>query len=186
MISNCVNAINSLLGDLQSDSTIISFTPLTLESPFIDVTYHPSPPIGFTLRSLRNAIVSLGPFTIFSIRATDTLDDLARRAQRKETRSLSIRLAITFIFAVPTFIIAMLGMAFLNPDNSFRRYLETPVWGSAPRGTICLFILATPVQFGVGSMFYERAWKGVRGVWRRDGPGRWKVRAPRFADVLKR
>lgn len=62
-------------------------------------------------------------------------------------------------------------------------FWETAIWGSASRGTIALWILATPVQFGVGSLFYTRAWKGVKGVWRRGGEHRWRDRMLRWGSM---
>lgn len=136
----CVNAINSLL----RESALHSFTPLTLTSPYTTIIYTPTPPSGLTLLSLRTSIAALGPFSIYPIRASETLDALARSAQAKEATALAIRVFVTFLFAIPTFVIAIVGMSILTESNAFRQYLEQKVIGSADRGTVILFALATP------------------------------------------
>lgn len=179
----CSTAINRLLEGLHAAGTIASFTPLEFELPVTTITYVPSPPDGFTLRTLRSQIADLGPFTIHPIKANDTLDDLARKAQGREARALAVRVGITFLFAIPTFLIAVVAMSLLAPTHPLRRYFEASLVGSASRGTIALWILATPVQFGIGAMFYTRAWKGVKGVWRRGGADKWKNRLLRWGSM---
>lgn len=39
------------------------------------------------------------------------------------------------------------------------------------------------VQFGIGSIFYSRAFKGVRSVWRRQGPTKWRDRLLRWGSM---
>ena len=181
--STCSDSINDLLRSLQSTSDITSFTPLTHANPFTTLTYTPRPPSGFTLRKLNASISSLGPFAIYPIRASDVLTTLARAAQARESRSILVRLVTAFAFAIPTFVIAIVAMSLLPSSHPLAHYFSTPVWGNASRATVALFVLATPVQFGVGSLFYVRAWKSLRGVWKRGGQGRWKSRLLRWGSM---
>lgn len=178
----CSSAINTLLDD---EPAIQSFTPLSISNPTTTLTYLPSPPDGFTLRSLKVAIESLGPFFVTPVRQSTILDQLSRNSQRKEARDLALRVFIAFLFSIPTFLIAILP-SFLPSPSPYRNYLDGEILGSASRGTLLLWVLATPVQFGVGSLFYTRSWKGVRGVWRRGGERKWKRRFLRWGsmDVL--
>lgn len=57
---------------------------------------------------------------------------------------------VAFALAIPTFVIAIVGMTLMKKDDPFRIYWETPVWGGAGKGTVVLFVFATIVQFGVG------------------------------------
>lgn len=179
--SNCSTAINDLLSSLHSSGSLASFTPLTLASPITSLTYTASP--TFTLRTLRSRITSLGPFTVVPLHTSSTLSTLSSASQAREAAHILLLLGIAFLFTIPTFIIGVVVMSLLSSSSPLARYFATPLWGSASRGTIALFALATPVQFGVGAFFYARAWKGVRGVWRRGGKGRWKVRLLRWGSM---
>jgi Cu+-exporting ATPase len=68
----------------------------------------------------------------------------------REARRLTTLFAIALLFAIPTFVIAIVGMTILPSSNKFRMWCETPLWGGANRSIIILWILATFVQFGVG------------------------------------
>lgn len=181
--SKCSSAINAHLSSLQSSSLIVSFTPATLEQPYTTVTYLPRPPTTFTLRHLQSQIASLGPFTIHPVNASTTLASLSQRATTRESQHLLTLLLIAFAFAIPTFLIAIVFMTLLPTSHPLAMYFTDPVWGSASRGTLALFALSTPVQFGVGAMFYQHAWKSVRGVWKRSGEGKWRNRFLRWGSM---
>lgn len=183
--SNCSSAINAHLEALQRSSSIISYTPLSISHPVTTLVYIPSPPDGFTLRLLRASLADLGPFTLHPLTLASTLSVLAAKSQAKEARKVSLYLLATFIAAIPTFIIGVVFMSLVSPSNHLAQYFAEPIWGSATRGTIALFILATPVQFGAGSLFYSRAWKGLKGVWKRTRgkKGGWKERLWRWGSM---
>ncbi|GAA96235.1 uncharacterized protein L969DRAFT_100732, partial [Mixia osmundae IAM 14324] len=180
MCSDCIGKVNKALQDLVEAHPFaeLSYEPVEIFDVAEDIeslirlSYLPQPP-AFTIRSIKQAIEALG--FKFSIQREDTLQDRAQRSQERERMRILIRLFICFLFAIPTFTIAVLGMTLLPSSNSFRAQLDTPAWGQASRGTLALFALATPVQFGVGQFFYTRAYKSLRGVWRsRRGQVSWK------------
>ncbi|SCV73577.1 BQ2448_7503 [Microbotryum intermedium] len=178
--SKCSSAINTHLDSLQAAGTILSFQPCSMASPVLSLTYVPQPPDGFTLRTLRSSIMSFGPFTLHPVHTSSVLTLLARQAQARESRSILLRLLITVLFAIPTFIIGIIFVSLLPSSHSLRHYFEEPLWGSASRAMIVLSILATPVQFGVGFFFYQRAWHSLRGVWKRGG---WKEKLLRWGSM---
>ncbi|SCZ95076.1 BZ3500_MvSof-1268-A1-R1_Chr11-3g03586 [Microbotryum saponariae] len=178
--SKCSMAINTYLDSLQTAGTIISFDPCSMASPALSLTYVPQPPHGFTLRTLRSSIESFGPFTLHPVHTSSVLTLLARQAQARESRLILLRLCITVLFAIPAFIIGIVFVSLLPSSKSLRRYFEEPLWGSASRAMVVLFILATPVQFGVGFFFYQRAWHSLRGVWRRGG---WREKLLRWGSM---
>ncbi|KAF8583040.1 heavy metal translocatin [Ramaria rubella] len=159
----CVEKVNSTLDSL-SRSHALSFVPITLDRATTTITYSPRPPT-FTLRYIRDEVTSLG-FTM-SVIHVDSLEERATRARIREQHHILIRFAITFFFAIPTFVVAVVGMSLLSSTNPFREHLEMPVWGNASRATVILFALSTPVQFGVGWVFYDHTWKSLKGVWRK-------------------
>lgn len=176
----CSSAITSVLGSLQDDGSLISATPISMANPYTTISYIPQPPAGFTLRTLRSKITALGPFTLVPIHAASTLSALAAASQARESRAVLLRFLLTFLFAIPTFIIAIVIGSLLPSSHHFRQYFETPLWGSASRAMIALFVLATPVQLGIGSFFYSRAVKSLRGVWKR---GSWTDRLLRWGSM---
>ncbi|KIJ47550.1 hypothetical protein M422DRAFT_163902, partial [Sphaerobolus stellatus SS14] len=160
--SDAVNKVTNTLTDL-AEKHSLTFTPIILPTSQTTVTYTPHPS-SLTIRTIINAITSHG-FTA-SAQAPTSLEDRAAVARIREERYILLLVIISFIFAIPTFIVAVVGMSLLKGSNGFQMQLDTPVWGNATLGTVILFALATPVQFGVGSFFYKRALKGVKSVWR--------------------
>jgi|TARA_Y100000310_G_C20696343_1_gene826000 Cu+-exporting ATPase len=65
--------------------------------------------------------------------------------KKKEIAKLKYKLFLSFIFALPTFI---LGMFFMNNPIPYQNYI--------------LWFLATPVQFYVGAQFYKGAWGALK------------------------
>lgn len=178
--SKCSSAINALLSSLQADGDLLSFTSISMSNPTTNITYIPQPPSGFTLRTLRTKITALGPFTLLPLHSASTLSTLAAASQARESRAVLTRFLITLLFAVPTFLIGIVFPSLLSSSHHLRRFFEEPIWGSASRGMVALFALSTPIQFGIGSFFYSRAWKSLRGVWRR---GSWNDRLLRWGSM---
>lgn len=52
--------------------------------------------------------------------------------------------------------------------DRIRMYMNEPMWsGKATKMEWALFILATPVQFFIADVFHTRAWKDIKGLWRK-------------------
>jgi copper ion binding protein len=162
----CPPRVNKVLEEFSIKFDDLSYTPVTLDDPSATLTYIPRPP-EFSLRIVKLAIQELG-FTMNVLQA-ETLQDRAMRVQKKERQRLLIRLMVAIVFCIPTFIFGVVGPSLLSASNGFRRYLETPIAGGAARFKIALLVLSTPVQFGVGSLFYTHSYKSLRGVWRKRG-----------------
>ncbi|KIJ47543.1 hypothetical protein M422DRAFT_226325 [Sphaerobolus stellatus SS14] len=166
-----VNKVTNTLTDL-AEKHSLTFTPIILPTSQTTVIYTPHPS-SLTIRTIINAIISHG-FTA-SAQAPTSLEDRAAVARLQEERYILLLVIISFIFAIPTFIVAVVGMSLLKGSNAFQIQLDTPPLDAQRHGATrwrcgfcarCLFALATPVQFGVGSFFYKRALKGVKSVWR--------------------
>ncbi|KIJ27193.1 hypothetical protein M422DRAFT_236210 [Sphaerobolus stellatus SS14] len=145
------------------DHHVLSYTPLRVDNPTTVVTYIPDVP-SFTIRTILSDISSLKFRPV--PQSAVSVEDRAAVARLREERRILALLITAGVFAIPTFIIAVLGSSLLPKTHPFRLRLETPVWGNASLGTVVLFALVTPVQLGVGSFFYARAWKNVKAVWR--------------------
>lgn len=144
----CVRKVDAHLSALIQAAQIRSATAITLQSPLTTIVYAPSP--SFTVRELLAGLAALDPVFSAEPYAAPSLSARARAIQAREARQLLGHFALAALAAVPTFVIAIVGMVLLPRAHPFRRFWDRPVWGGASLGTVILWILATIVQFGVG------------------------------------
>ena len=130
------------------------------------------------------ALVNLDP-TVTGIRAVcQTIEDLGYEAKyiphekrsvqsssaeqqlednvKQEEQRLRARLIWCCVFAVPMFVVSMLGMMLLPLSNPFHQWLMQEVVPGLDLGSLISAILATPVQLGLGRHFYRGAWQSLR------------------------
>ena len=67
-------------------------------------------------------------------------------------------LLFCLVFAIPVFVIAM-PLAWIPATEEA---LMKPVFNSLSIAALVLCILSAPIQFGVGAIFYQSAWKGLK------------------------
>ncbi|GJJ16177.1 hypothetical protein Clacol_010457 [Clathrus columnatus] len=142
----------------------------------VKLTYTPHPP-NDTLRAIIKALHLEYTSANFKILSPS---DLAPPDSSDNHRILILFLT-SLAFAIPMFIVAVIGMSLLPSGNKFRTSLERNIWGDAMLGTIIMWILATPIQIGVGAYFWKGAWKSIRNVWRRRGKN---AKATWFARIF--
>jgi len=171
------------LQKLQPDVTIIK--PLSdYMDPVMEVSYKPSPP-NFTIRSIVSAIVSVEPTSFSaSIDHPPTLEQRTRNMQLREQRAWLLPLFVTFIIAIPTFIIGVVYMSLVPGSNQTKQYLMAPMWnGNASRILWALFFLATPVYFYGAGLFHRRSIKEIRALWRKGSKAPIITRFTRFGSM---
>ncbi|CEH14212.1 copper resistance-associated p-type atpase [Ceraceosorus bombacis] len=153
-------------------------TAFSLSRPVISVCYLPSRKLN--LRSIIKALQDLDPaFSVEHVRAPSLASRSAKLA-RKELTNYIVRLAIACMFVPPTLVLGVIA-PMLSSHHPLRHTFDRPVWGGASLGEVSLWLLATPVQFGVGSLFYTRSIKSFKSVWR---PGRsWSERLLRWGNM---
>jgi len=172
-------AVNDHLESLD----LVSFTRVEKPKDICIVSYVPSPEV-----TIRDLLQFPDPVKA-SLYTPPSLTSRSREMQMRETNHITKIFIVSFIIAIPTFIIGVVGMSLLPKTNDFRKWCEQPIWGGAMRSVIALWILATIVQTYVNRyvtmsfqtqpsrssrsftirVFYIRAWKGVashRGPWR--------------------
>ncbi len=149
-------------------SQAIHVEPPTLQDPILRLTYEPSPP-AFTIRDIVSAITfSNSPQFRVTIDNPPSLEDRARLLQAEERRSLLHRLGLSVLIAVPTFVIGVVFMSLVSPENRTRSFLMEPMWtGNVSRIQWSLFFLATPVMFYSAGSFHKRSLKEIRALWGR-------------------
>ncbi|KAF8512754.1 hypothetical protein BU17DRAFT_53890 [Hysterangium stoloniferum] len=125
------------------------------------LTYVPQPPTQ-TLRTILDLLKYSHPSVTFTPLPPRSLSS----SSQKTSYHILYLFLITLLFAIPTFVVAVVGTSLLPETNSFRMSLEKPVWGDATLATVILWGLATPIQFGVGIYFYKGAAKSLWNVWR--------------------
>lgn len=80
-------------------------------------------------------------------------------ASKKRVVSHYWRLLIfCLIFAVPVFLLSMVLMYIPASESA----LMTPIYNSFTINSLLMWVLCTPVQLGVGQIFYRSAWKGLK------------------------
>nr|XP_018262226.1 uncharacterized protein I303_05242 [Kwoniella dejecticola CBS 10117]OBR84384.1 hypothetical protein I303_05242 [Kwoniella dejecticola CBS 10117] len=144
---DCVRKINSYLDTLPVET----YTPITLHQPVTIISYIPHEPL--TIRDLVDGIGGVAPEFEVEVVKTQSLNEKSQKIQKREVKILASHCAVAIIFAIPTFIIAIVSMILLPSSNAFKMHMMKPVWGAANLGTVILWPLATVVQFGVGSAF---------------------------------
>ncbi|KAG8831427.1 hypothetical protein FRC17_003163 [Serendipita sp. 399] len=135
-----------------------SFTPFQRSGDPIKICYTPS-----TSLNIRTILSNTPhPFTA-SIYVPPSLQSRSRELQQKEARKMLRLFLMSAVFAIPTFIIGVVGMMLLPRTNSFRRWCQgAGWWGGASRAVILLWIFATIVQFGISRIFFIHAWASLR------------------------
>lgn len=139
--------------------------PLTIQNPIMKITYTPQSP-SFTIRSIMAAISTVHEALLPTIYHPPTLEERSRKIHARERKRILIRVILTFLIAIPTFVIGIVLMSLVSSNNSARRYFKTPSAGRVSRAQWALFALATPVWFLCADVFHIRAMKEVRALWR--------------------
>ncbi|MCJ1463593.1 hypothetical protein MMC07_002201 [Pseudocyphellaria aurata] len=159
--TNIVHAISSKFPGLIQVEVLPS-----LKVPIMMVAYTPTPP-DFTIRDVIRTIDSLNECFNTSIYHPPSIEQRSQAMQFHEQRRLLRRLLLSFVIAVPTFLIGVVWMSLVSSSNNTRMFFEKSTWsGSASRAEWALFLLASPVMFLAADMFHIRAIKEIRALWR--------------------
>lgn len=165
----CEHCPRRIIDTLESNFPgLIIETPPTLTSPICGIKYSPRPP-ELTLRHIVSSISSISPDFVISVYHPPTMEERSRKLQLLERNRLLLRLLVSVIIAIPTFLLGIVWMALVPKENRIRIYIEQPMWaGQATRVEWALFILSTPVMFFVADVFHLRAVREIRALWRRS------------------
>ncbi|KAF2085646.1 heavy metal translocatin [Saccharata proteae CBS 121410] len=142
------------------------YKPPTLDDPVIQVKYIPRPP-SVTIRTIMAAIEDVSSEMETSIYHPPTIEERAREMHARERKRVLIRLVLSIVVAIPTFIIGIVFMSLVSSDNPVRVFFMHSLTGGVSRAQWALFILATPIYFLAADKFHRRAMKEVKALWRR-------------------
>ncbi|CEL59860.1 Cu2+-exporting ATPase [Rhizoctonia solani AG-1 IB] len=158
----CKECPNRIVAHLSTIGVDVITHP-TLASPIGSIRYVPSSKL--TIRSILEGLPE--PISA-KIHHPPSLHSIAMQLQAREARKIARLFLIATIFAIPTFVVGIVGMIALPKSHPFRQHIEKPVWGGAGLGVLVLWALATPVQFGVGWIFYKKSYASLFGGRRRQ------------------
>ncbi|KAF8759935.1 Retinoic acid induced 16-like protein [Rhizoctonia solani] len=119
----------------------------SLASPIGSIRYTPNSKL-----TIRSILGNLPEPIIAKIYHPPSLHSIAMKLQAREARKIARLFLIATLFA----------------SHPLRQRIEKPVWGGAGLGVIVLWALATPVQFGVGWIFYKKSYASLFGGRRRQ------------------
>lgn len=160
-----VAALNFSFGEM-----VVAEAKPTVRSPILRLRYTPSAP-SVTIRKIIHVISAVDPAFDVSVFHPPTLEERSRAIQLKERTNYFIRLCLTFICAIPTFLIGVVWMSLVPSTNATRIYLEGAAWaGNVSRLDWALLIISTPVMFYSANPFHTRAMKEILALWRPGSP----------------
>jgi Cu+-exporting ATPase len=166
-------------------SSVTILEPLkTPSDTILRISYKPNPP-QLTIRHIISAISNAKspPFQV-SIHRPPTVEEVARTLQCRQQRDLLVRLAVTVVIGIPTFVIGIVYMSILGDHNPGKRFFMEPMWvGNASRLEWALLFLATPVMFYSANVFHRRAVKEIRAKWRKGSTTPILQRFTRFGSM---
>src|SRR5271156_3955343 len=142
--------------------------PPSHKDPVMTFRYHPQRGI-ITIRSIMATIHGINNQFEATIYHPPTIEDRSRAMQLHERRRLLLRFLLSFIVAIPTFLISVVWTSLVPSSNPTRIFFEADMWaGADTRAEWALFFLATPVMFLAADVFHVRAIKEIRALWGRN------------------
>ncbi|KAL8740982.1 MAG: hypothetical protein Q9190_006364, partial [Brigantiaea leucoxantha] len=155
----------------------------SLKVPIIKVRYAPSPP-SVTIRTILDALNNVDDRFTASVFHPQSLEERSQAMQLSEKRKLQWRLVLSLIIAIPTFLIGIVWMNFVDPTDRVRRFFDARIGpGIVTRSQWALFTLATPVMFCAADVFHVRAIKEIRALWRKGSRVPFLRRFYRFGSM---
>ncbi|KZT57332.1 heavy metal translocatin [Calocera cornea HHB12733] len=162
-LTRCRSDTRAAILSALSELDIKVLSPPSSAADLFTLSYIPTPTL--TIRTILSSLPSPLTGTLYR---PPTLSELARKSQLKELYHRLIAFGLSFLFAIPTFIIGIVGMLLLPSTNSLNMWCMAPAWGGATAGTLFLFALATPVYFVLAARtFHYHAYVALRAAVRR-------------------
>ena len=160
----CPTRVVQVLGtDFKEKVEILASPSMTV--PVVKIRYAPEAP-DFTIRHILRAIERSDPDFTAHIYHPPTLEERAKHIARRHQRDLLLRVIVTAILTIPTFIVGIIYMTSVPDDNPGKMWLMEPWKVGIGRAQFILLALATPVFFWPASIFHRRAIREIVVMWR--------------------
>lgn len=158
----CGHCPSHLLDTLNRLPLVAHTDDLSLDSPFVTVTYVPNAP-SLTIRSLIRDISRAHPrFSLQVVENNSANSSRSTAIHLSEAKAWLIRVAVSAIFSIAALVVNVIGMELLSEDHPIRRELERPVWGQATVGIVVMFAISTPMYFLVGWNFHKKSFLSLK------------------------
>ena len=162
----CPRCPDRILRTLQSfGSKVDVMDEPSSTNSMIKLRYKPEAP-SFTIRHILRAISETDPLLCPKIYHPPTLEEKSRLLRAKHQRALLWREIMTFIIAIPTFVLGIVFMSLVPESNHTKHFLMQPWTSGLSRLDIILCLLSTPVWLFAADVFHIRALKEIRAMWR--------------------
>ncbi|ODV62040.1 heavy metal translocating P-type ATPase [Ascoidea rubescens DSM 1968] len=161
--NKCPESVNNLLKSF--GKTVVVSDPITLSRPFVKLTYLSSE--SLTIRKIMQKLDEVSPVFKVELVKPISIDSHLKKMAKLEIKKIIIRLALTSVIAIPTFVFGVVGMSLIKKDSSFMKWLNTPIFKTnISRNEWILFFLATPVYFFVADIFHRKAIREIYNLWK--------------------
>mmetsp|Transcript_13106 Transcript_13106/g.32112 ORF Transcript_13106/g.32112 Transcript_13106/m.32112 type:complete len:1117 (-) Transcript_13106:387-3737(-) len=149
-----LSEVHNILRSLKDTYQGVEATQGVTEVGVLDIKYHTK---QLQLRQIMSVVRQYSPNATVepSQNASNPVQE-----QRRELARYRWLLVTCLIFAIPTFFLAMILP--LLPWHKAHHFFSQTVASSLTVHSLLLWILATPVQFGPGMIFYKSAYKALR------------------------
>lgn len=162
----CHHCPQKVLASLESLSNVEILEKPSEKEPLLKLSYTPESS-SLTIRSILATVNNANDAFNASIYHPPTIEDRSRAMQVYERTRLLRRFIFVFLVAIPTFIVGIVFMSLVSPQNPIRRFLDQKMWvGGVTRTEWALFIMSTPVMFYGTDVFHTRALKEIHALWR--------------------
>jgi len=131
----------------------------------LEMLYTPAPP-EVSIRSIVARIEAKFTGATVTVYHPPTLEEHAKRLNRRRRQRLLLRILLTATIAIPTFVIGIVLMSLVNEHDETRMLLMRPWLLGISRAQIALWIMATPVYFFAADAFHRPAVKEIYTMWK--------------------
>lgn len=148
----------------------------------LEILYTPAPP-EVSIRSIVAKIKSIFTVVTVTVYHPPTLEERAKRLNRRRRQRLLLRILLTATIAIPTFVIGIVFMSLVNEHNETRMLLMRPWLLGISRAQIALWIMATPVYFFAADAFHRPAVREIYTMWKPGSRVPYHQRFYRFGSM---
>lgn len=134
------------------------------QKAIFNISYTPHSP-DLTIRTILQTINGRDSAFSASLIQPATIEEKAQKMHARIRLEILYRAILSFIIAIPTFIIGIVYMNLLSNDDYGKMYLMKKVNGVS-RAEWSLFVLATPVYFFAADLFHRKTAKELDSLWR--------------------
>ena len=153
---SCSSCVASIENVLKQDGMGVLEVNVSLLTHRAKVVYNPQI-IG--VRDIKNQIEDMG-FTASIVMEND-FDHIVQNIDQREMKDLYYQWLWSLLFVIPTFFISMIIMMVLPDGNVLKMWFMQDIVSGLTISDLLLFILATPVQFGLGWRFFDGAFRSL-------------------------